>query len=99
MSESSPRSLALRILLASQRAERPLDELIEQQASQITQSRDRALIMELVYGVLRRQEPIDWRLGAILSKPLHRLPSLVQMVLRLGAYQILFLDRIPLLPR
>ncbi len=51
--------------------------------------------MELVYGVLRRQEPIDWRLGAILSKPLHRLPSIVQMVLRLGAYQILFLDRIP----
>lgn len=95
MSVSSPRSLALRILLASQRADRPLDELIEQQASQITQSRDRALIMELVYGVLRRQEPIDWRLGAILSKPLHRLPSLVQMVLRLGAYQILFLDRIP----
>jgi 16S rRNA (cytosine967-C5)-methyltransferase len=95
VSVSSPRSLALRILLASQRADRPLDELIERQASQITQSRDRALIMELVYGVLRRQEPIDWRLGAILSKPLHRLPSIVQMVLRLGAYQILFLDRIP----
>lgn len=51
--------------------------------------------MELVYGVLRRQEPIDWRLGAVLSKPLHKLPNIVQMVLRLGAYQILFLDRIP----
>lgn len=95
MSVSSPRSLALGILLANQRADRPLDELIERQASRITQSRDRALVMELVYGVFRRQEPIDWRLDAILSKPLHRLPSIVQMVLRLGAYQILFLDRIP----
>ncbi|MGE0645817.1 MAG: 16S rRNA (cytosine(967)-C(5))-methyltransferase RsmB [Nitrospira sp.] len=95
MSASSPRSLALGILLASQRTDRPLDELIERQASKITQSRDRALVMELVYGVLRRQEPIDWRLGVVLSKPLHKLPVIVQMVLRLGAYQILFLDRIP----
>lgn len=95
MSESLPRSVALHILLASQRTENPLDELIDRQAFRITESRDRALVMELVYGVLRRQEPIDWRLAAVLSKPLHRLPSIVQMVLRLGAYQILFLDRIP----
>jgi 16S rRNA (cytosine967-C5)-methyltransferase len=51
--------------------------------------------MELVYGVLRRQETIDWRLDVVLSKPLHRLPVVVQMLLRLGAYQLLFLDRVP----
>mgnify|MGYP001267178821 CR=1 FL=1 len=95
MSEPSPRSVALRILLASQRTDRPLDELIDQQATSITQSRDRSLVMELVYGVLRRQEPIDWRLDAVLSKPLHKLPVIVQMLLRLGAYQVLFLDRVP----
>jgi 16S rRNA (cytosine967-C5)-methyltransferase len=95
VSEPSPRSVALRILLASQRTDRPLDELIDQQATSITQSRDRSLVMELVYGVLRRQEPIDWRLDAVLSKPLHRLPVIVQMLLRLGAYQVLFLDRVP----
>lgn len=95
MSEPSPRSVALRILLASQSTDRPLDELVERQATVIPHSRDRALVMELVYGVLRRQEPIDWRLGAVLSKPLHRLPVIVQMLLRIGAYQVLFLDRIP----
>ncbi|MBX3301657.1 MAG: 16S rRNA (cytosine(967)-C(5))-methyltransferase RsmB [Nitrospira sp.] len=95
MPEPSPRLVALRILLASQQTDRPLDELIDRQTSSITQSRDRSLVMELVYGVLRRQEPIDWRLGTVLSKPLRRLPVLVQMLLRIGAYQVLFLDRVP----
>ena len=91
----SPRSVALSILLACQRTDDALDELIEQQATPVPQPRDRSLVMELVYGTLRRQETIDWRLGAVLSKPLHRLPTVVQMLLRLGAYQLLFLDRIP----
>lgn len=91
----SPRSIALSILLSCQRTDDALDELIEQQAKSIPLPRDRALVMELVYGVLRRQETIDWRLDAVLSKPLHRLPAVVQMLLRLGAYQLLFLDRIP----
>ncbi len=91
----SPRSLALSILLSSQRTDDALDELIEQQATSVSQPRDRSLMMELVYGVLRRHETIDWRLDAVLAKPLHRLPVVVQMLLRLGAYQLLFLDRIP----
>ncbi len=91
----SPRSIALSILLSCQRTDGALDELIEQHAASVPQPRDRSLVMELVYGVLRRQETIDWRLDAVLSKPLHRLPLVVQMLLRLGAYQLLFLDRIP----
>lgn len=91
----SPRSVALSILLSCQRTDDPLDELIERQASSALEPRDRALIMELVYGVLRRQETIDWRLGAVLDKPLHKLPVVIQMLLRLGAYQLLCLDRIP----
>ena len=61
----------------------------------VSDPRDRSLIMELVYGVLRRQEPLDWRLNAVLTKPLPKLPALVQMLLRIGAYQLLFLDRVP----
>lgn len=91
----SPRSVVLSILLASQRGDRALDEVLDQRVRSVSDQRDRALIMELVYGVLRRQETLDWRLGAVLTKPLHRLPALVQMLLRIGAYQLLFLDRIP----
>ena len=93
--KSSPRSVVLSILLMSQRQDRALDEVMDQRVKSVSDSRDRSLIMELVYGVLRRQETLDWRLSAVLTKPLHRLPALVQMLLRIGAYQLLFLDRIP----
>jgi 16S rRNA (cytosine967-C5)-methyltransferase len=91
----SPRSVVLSILLASQRQDRALDEVMDQRVKSVSDPRDRSLIMELVYGVLRRQETLDWRLGSVLTKPLHRLPALVQLLLRIGAYQLLFLDRIP----
>src|SRR6185312_633176 len=93
----SSRAVALSILLflSSRQTDDALDELIEQQSPSMLQRHDRSLVMELVYGVLRRQETIDWRLDAVLSKPLHRLPVVVQVLLRLGAYQLLFLDRIP----
>ncbi|MBX9660515.1 MAG: hypothetical protein K2X00_18310, partial [Nitrospiraceae bacterium] len=87
--------MALSILLATQRTDATLDELFDRLAASVTEPRDRSLIRESAYGVLRRQETIDWRLGAVLEKPLQKLPSVVQMVLRLGAYQLLFLDRIP----
>lgn len=57
--------------------------------------RDRAFAMELVYGVLRRQETLDWRLEPALKKPLARLPLMVQMLLRMGMYQLAYMDRVP----
>ncbi|MFO0778981.1 MAG: 16S rRNA (cytosine(967)-C(5))-methyltransferase RsmB [Nitrospira sp.] len=91
----SPRSVVLSILLVSQRGDRALDEVMDQRVRSVSDPRDRSLIMELVYGVLRRQETLDWRLSAVLTKPLHRLPAMIQVLLRIGAYQLLFLDRIP----
>ena len=61
----------------------------------LSDPRDRALARELFYGVLRRQETIDWRLEPLLKKPLPRLPVVLQTLLRLGAYQLLYLDRVP----
>lgn len=58
-------------------------------------TRDKALAVEITYGVVRRLRTIDWRLGPVLDKPLARLPAAVQMLLRIGAYQLLFLDRVP----
>jgi 16S rRNA (cytosine967-C5)-methyltransferase len=71
------------------------DELEKRAAEFMLDTRDRALAMELVYGVLRRQEALDWRLEPMLTRPLPRLPVVVQLLLRLGAYQLLFMDRIP----
>ena len=93
---SSARAAALAVLLASQTGDRTLDDELEQRATEFRlDTRDRALAMELAYGVLRRLEFIDWRLMPVLQKPLARLPIAVQMLVRLGAYQLLCLDRIP----
>ena len=92
----SARAIALSLLVESERSEEGVDVLLDRALARCSfDSRERALTVELTYGVLRRLATIDWRLEPVLDKPLPRLPVAVQMVLRLGAYQLLFLDRIP----
>jgi 16S rRNA (cytosine967-C5)-methyltransferase len=55
--------------------------------------RDRRLASELVYGVLRNRARIDRALGA--HADLSRTPPKVRTALRIAAYQVLFLDRVP----
>jgi 16S rRNA (cytosine967-C5)-methyltransferase len=92
----SARALAFAVLVKSVKSEEGVDVLLDQALKVCPfDSRDRGLAVELTYGVARRLGTIDWRLQPVLDKPLARLPVMVQMLLRLGAYQILFLDRIP----
>lgn len=56
---------------------------------------DRALATELVYGVLRWRGKLDWILSRVLDRPLPSLDRPVRQVLRLGAYQLCCLTRIP----
>ncbi|HXF82758.1 MAG TPA: 16S rRNA (cytosine(967)-C(5))-methyltransferase RsmB [bacterium] len=56
---------------------------------------DAALATELVLGVLRRRARLDWTLAGVLRHPLDTLPPRLRAVLRCGAYQLLFLPRIP----
>ncbi len=92
----SARAIALSLLVESVKSEDGVDVLLDRAMAQCSfDNRERGLTVELTYGVLRRLATIDWRLEPVLDKPLPRLPVAVQMVLRLGAYQILFLDRIP----
>lgn len=55
--------------------------------------RDRRLASELVYGVLRHRTRIDRAIAA--HADLQRTPPRVVTALRVAAYQILFLDRVP----
>ncbi|MCL5677321.1 MAG: 16S rRNA (cytosine(967)-C(5))-methyltransferase RsmB, partial [Firmicutes bacterium] len=57
--------------------------------------RDRSLVTELVYGAVRRQNTLDWAISQAASRPLDKMPAWVRADLRLAAYQLLFLDRIP----
>jgi 16S rRNA (cytosine967-C5)-methyltransferase len=56
---------------------------------------DRALATELVYGVLRWRGMLDWLLEPLLDRPLTTLDAVVRHLVRLGAYQLVCLARVP----
>lgn len=56
---------------------------------------EEALAADLTLGTLRHRGELDWALSQVLREPLDSLPPAIRTVLRIGAYQLLFLDRIP----
>lgn len=70
---------------------------MEQELNQagLTDSRDSHLVMALVYGVLRQQRYLDAVLSRFSSHPLPKMKPFTLQALRLGAFQLLFLDRVP----
>ncbi len=56
---------------------------------------DQRLLREIVLGTLTWRARIDHHLNAYLKKPISRLKGPVCEILRSGAYQILYLDRVP----
>jgi len=58
-------------------------------------SEDAALATELVLGVLRQRRLLDFILARQLKKPVEKLDLPVLLALRMGLYQLRFLERIP----
>ena len=59
------------------------------------ESMERRLFTELVYGTVKAVGTLDWYLAKCVSRPLEQLEGSVLAVLRLSAYQLLFMERIP----
>jgi 16S rRNA (cytosine967-C5)-methyltransferase len=64
-------------------------------ARQRLTTRDAALATELTYGTLRWQRYLDWVLAPHSRRPLASLEARVLAAVRVAAYQIVFLERIP----
>ena len=65
-------------------------------SSQELSKEDRALVTELVYGVIRHLNTLDWVLNTYSFKQkIENFSPYVKNILRLGAYQLMYLDRIP----
>ncbi|MFI3141047.1 MAG: 16S rRNA (cytosine(967)-C(5))-methyltransferase RsmB [Clostridia bacterium] len=58
-------------------------------------TRDRSFVSNLFYGVVERQITIDYQLQRYLSQHLSKTKDEVLTILRMGVYQILFMDRVP----
>ncbi len=95
-SPSNPRKFACKVLQTIYRSQTFADEVFDATVKDVVLSEpDRALAFELVYGVLRHAVTLDWRLDHLSRKPMARLPLNVATILRVAAYQLLYLDRIP----
>lgn len=58
-------------------------------------SRERGLATELVYGTLRRRGSLDYILNTYCRQSLAKLEPQALCLLRLGVYQLFYLDKIP----
>lgn len=58
-------------------------------------STDCAFISRLVYGVTERKITLDYVISQFLNQPIKKLKPEVLVALRIGTYEILFMDKIP----
>ncbi len=90
------RELALHVLQRCHRQGAWADEALRHElAKSELDSRDAALASRLVYGVVQNQLLLDHYLAHFCNIPLEKLSPRVLDILRLGAAQLLFFDRIP----
>ncbi len=58
-------------------------------------SRDVSFTVNLVYGVLEHKLTLDYNISLYLTSPKNKLRPEVLNIIRVGAYQILYMDKIP----
>lgn len=80
LTRNSHADVALDRLFAHQKDLRPLD---------------RAFIFEIVYGSLRWLSKIDWIIAHMIDRPFASLDPRVANAIRVGTYQIFYMDRVP----
>jgi 16S rRNA (cytosine967-C5)-methyltransferase len=92
---SLARKAAFQILLAVERGHSHSDDLLRGKAVDNLSASDRNLTTALVLGVLRWQIRLDHQLQVLLKRPNAKLDAEILIALRMGAFQMLHMDRIP----
>ena len=57
--------------------------------------RQKAFTYQLVMGTLRQRETLDWMLHGLCNAPIDTFTPWIRNILRMGLFQILYLDRVP----
>jgi 16S rRNA (cytosine967-C5)-methyltransferase len=94
VNEQKPRQIAVRVLGQRRTNGLFVEDLLEIALAGVQlSSADRGLCQEIVYGVVRWQAALDWLIAQKTGGREQK--SALQNLLRLGLYQIFWLDRIP----
>ena len=89
-----PRQIAVRILKRHAQQADYLENVLEQELAGVSLlPADRALVQELTFGTVRWQATLDWLIAQ--KTPGRTQKVVLQILLRLGLYQMFWLERIP----
>jgi 16S rRNA (cytosine967-C5)-methyltransferase len=95
MAISPARTAAFDILLRVETEDAYASELLHSALLDKLSAQDRGLATEIVMGTLRRQSALDRQIATASDKANSKLDAAVRVALRMAAYQLLFLDRVP----
>src|SRR5271154_5010573 len=95
MAISAARKIAYEILRRVESEGAYASDLLHAELGANVKTVDAALTTEIVMGVLRWQRQLDFLLERHMKKPVSRLDVPVAVALRMGIYQLRFLDRVP----
>ncbi|MBW2568997.1 MAG: 16S rRNA (cytosine(967)-C(5))-methyltransferase RsmB [Deltaproteobacteria bacterium] len=93
----NPRKTALFVLNSLSKKHYTLDRILEdiQNKKLLLSRKDQALFYALVYGVLRWRGRLDWTINHFSKTSLQKIDPVILNILRLGLFQIIYLNRIP----
>ncbi len=97
VSGTKEREIVLTALLTSEKEEGQSSQVIRQTLDRyqdLPQSQ-RAFIKRLFEGVTERRIELDERIGRFSSKPVEKLRPVVRQILRMGCYQLYYMDAVP----
>ena len=89
--------MALEVLASAQRRGESVEDLLSAALKRhpALPRPERALLLELVQGVKRWEIRLDYLLASLTSQPLKKMHPLALQILRLAAFQLLYLDKVP----
>lgn len=93
--KKNPREVAIKILNEINEEKAYSNISITRNIDNDLSSLDESLIREIVYGVMENKLLIDWVIMQFSKVKLRKIAPIIKEILRVGVYQILFMDRIP----
>ncbi|MFQ5628860.1 MAG: 16S rRNA (cytosine(967)-C(5))-methyltransferase RsmB [bacterium] len=94
--KASARLVAVKLLAKAETSDRFIDHLLETSpAVKNLAERDRALLLQIVNGVLKNRTYLDLVVEHYIRKGYNRFPVIFKNILRTAFYQLIFLQRIP----
>ncbi|MBN2211588.1 MAG: 16S rRNA (cytosine(967)-C(5))-methyltransferase RsmB [Sedimentisphaerales bacterium] len=93
LSIRTARDVAVHVLMAFEREDRGIQAQLDEQFNRSNWSRaDKGLIAEIALGVCRHALTLDMIISNFSSRDIKRIEPLIRQILRVGLYQLIYLD-------